>query len=110
MYPFPTSSPAVVNGVVYIGSHDGNVYALDAASGNKIWNYPTSGMVLSSPAVANGVVYVGGGNVVYALGIYALNASPTQSNTLPVIIGVVAVVVIVAAVVVLIFTVRLKTK
>jgi outer membrane protein assembly factor BamB len=35
------SSPAVVNGVVYIGSGDGNVYALDAKSGVKLWNYTT---------------------------------------------------------------------
>jgi PGF-CTERM protein len=27
-----TSSPAVVNGVVYVGSGDGNVYALNAAA------------------------------------------------------------------------------
>ena len=60
MYPFPTSSPAVVNGAVYVGSYNGNVYALNATSGDKLWNYTTCGMVLSSPAVANGVVYVGG--------------------------------------------------
>ena len=29
------SSPAVVNGVVYIGSDDDNVYALNAANGAK---------------------------------------------------------------------------
>jgi outer membrane protein assembly factor BamB/5-hydroxyisourate hydrolase-like protein (transthyretin family) len=65
------SSPAVVNGVVYVGSIDGNVYALNAATGAKVWNYTTGGAVDSSPAVVNGVVYVGSidGNV------YALNAA-----------------------------------
>lgn len=73
------SSPAVANGIVYIGSDDGNVYALNALTGVKIWNYTTSkqplysfgNQVTSSPAVSNGIVYVGsvGGNV------YALNAS-----------------------------------
>ena len=29
----PQSSPAVVNGVVYVGSYDGNVYALKASTG-----------------------------------------------------------------------------
>jgi PQQ enzyme repeat len=35
----PQSSPAVVNGVVYVGSYDGNVYALKASTGAKLWSY-----------------------------------------------------------------------
>src|SRR5690349_12913576 len=31
------SSPAVVNGVVYFGSEDNNVYALKAGSGALLW-------------------------------------------------------------------------
>ena len=53
------SSPAVANGVVYVGSNDGNLYALNASTGAKLWSYPTGAAVASSPAVANGVVYVG---------------------------------------------------
>jgi outer membrane protein assembly factor BamB len=58
------SSPAVANGVVYIGSDDGKVYALNATTGSKLWSYTTSGgtganAVVSSPAVANGIVYLG---------------------------------------------------
>jgi outer membrane protein assembly factor BamB len=62
------SSPAVVNGVVYFGSDDGNVYALNASTGAKLWSYTTGSYVFSSPAVVNGVVYVGSvdGNM-YAL-------------------------------------------
>jgi outer membrane protein assembly factor BamB len=65
------ASPAVANGVVYIGSGDGNVYALNASTGAKLWSYATGNQVYSSPAVANGVVYVGSddGN------FYALNAT-----------------------------------
>src|SRR5208282_713818 len=33
------SSPAVANGVVYVGSNDGNVYALNASTGAKLWSY-----------------------------------------------------------------------
>src|SRR6266702_1507040 len=64
------SSPAVVGGVVYVGSADDNVYALDAASGTKKWAYHTGNNV-DSPAVVGGVVYVGSadGNV------YALDAA-----------------------------------
>ena len=74
-WAFPTSggisSPAVVDSVVYVGATDNNVYALNAATGTKLWSFATSGSVESSPDVANGVVYVGSddGNV------YALNAA-----------------------------------
>ena len=53
------SSPAILNGVLYVGSLDGNIYALNATNGAKIWNYTTSGQVFPSPAVVNGVVYDG---------------------------------------------------
>ncbi|WP_020557243.1 PQQ-binding-like beta-propeller repeat protein [Embleya scabrispora] len=65
------SSPAVVDGVVYIGSHDKNVYALDAATGTKKWAYTTGHVVGSSPAVVNGVVYVGSRDK----NVYALDAA-----------------------------------
>jgi outer membrane protein assembly factor BamB len=59
--PFPNvlSSPAVANGVVYVGSNDYKVYALDATDGTKLWEFAAGGRVDSSPAVANGVVYFG---------------------------------------------------
>ena len=59
------SSPAVANGVVYVGSYDKNVYALDAKTGAKLWSYIAGGGVYTSPSVANGLVYVGSddGNV-----------------------------------------------
>jgi hypothetical protein len=63
------SSPAVVDGKVYVGSEDFNVYCLDAASGSLIWSYMTGHVVLSSPAVANGRVYVGSlDEIVYCFG------------------------------------------
>lgn len=65
------STPAVASGIVYVGSNDGNIYALNATNGKKTWNYSTSGAVHSSPAVVDGVVYVGSrdGN------LYALNST-----------------------------------
>jgi outer membrane protein assembly factor BamB len=53
------SSPAVANGVVYIGSWDYNLYALNAGTGALLWSYTTGNYVYSSPAVANGMVYIG---------------------------------------------------
>ena len=68
------SSPAVASGVVYVGSDDKAVYALDAATGAVLWKTTTGAAVRSSPAVANGVVYVGSDDA----GLYALNATTGQ--------------------------------
>jgi outer membrane protein assembly factor BamB len=65
------SSPAVANGIVYIGSYDHNLYALNARTGAKLWNYATGDFAISSPAVANGVVYFGS----YDHNLYALDAN-----------------------------------
>jgi len=46
----------VANGVVYVGSDDDKLYALDAATGSKLWSYPDRSLGWS-PAVVNGVVY-----------------------------------------------------
>ena len=49
------SSPAVVDGTVYVGCRDAHVYALDAATGRKKWDYPTSkSWVNGTPAVRDG--------------------------------------------------------
>jgi len=68
------SSPTYVEGVVYIGSGDGNIYSLDAKTGAVKWTYKTEGRVRTSPAVADGVVYCGSmdGN------LYALDAKSGQ--------------------------------
>jgi serine/threonine-protein kinase len=68
-------SPVVEYGVVYVGTRDQNVYALNAQTGKKLWNYP---MIVAEedtkeppePMVANGVVYIAdssGSSVLYAL-------------------------------------------
>ena len=63
------SSPAVVDGVVYVGSIDGNLYAFDAngcgqSSCNPQWVGAMDNQyyTLSSPAVANGTVFIGSEN------------------------------------------------
>ena len=35
------------------------MYALDAASGGKLWEFETGGDIYSSPAVVGGTVFVG---------------------------------------------------
>src|SRR4051812_10722680 len=54
------SSTAIVDGVVYAGAGDGNLLALDLATGKLRWKYATGNLLgESSPAVAGGLVYVG---------------------------------------------------
>jgi outer membrane protein assembly factor BamB len=53
------SSPVVAQGTVYFGSGDGNVYALDASSGELRWKFKTGDVVHASPAYSNGVLFVG---------------------------------------------------
>jgi outer membrane protein assembly factor BamB len=55
----PVTSPVVVDGVVFVGSNDRNLYALDASTGAILWSAPTGEGISRSPAVANGRVYVG---------------------------------------------------
>jgi outer membrane protein assembly factor BamB len=66
-----SSSPSIVDGRVYVGSQDKNIYCLDARSGSFIWNFSTNIRLESSPAVVDGKVYVGpdDGNV-YCLDAY----------------------------------------
>lgn len=53
------SSPVVWNNAVHFGSGDGNVYALDAASGTLKWKFKTGDVVHASPAIADGVLFIG---------------------------------------------------
>lgn len=58
-FDFYLSSPAVSNGVVFFGSGDTHVYALDAATGNLKWKFKTGGVVHASPAISGGTLFVG---------------------------------------------------
>jgi eukaryotic-like serine/threonine-protein kinase len=65
------SSAVVWNGAVYFGSGDGNVYALDAATGTLKWKFETADVVHASPAIAGGVVFIGS----WDANFYALDAA-----------------------------------
>ncbi|MBN1881888.1 MAG: PQQ-like beta-propeller repeat protein, partial [Deltaproteobacteria bacterium] len=53
------SSPAVVKDVVYFGSNDDHLYALDAKTGDVKWYINPEDWVDSSPYVVDGIVYFG---------------------------------------------------
>ena len=65
------ASPALASGTLYIGSTDGNFYALDAASGAQRWKFETHARIVSSAAVADGTVYFSS----YDHHFYALDAA-----------------------------------
>ena len=64
------ASPALSGGTLYVGSADGNFYALDAASGALRWKFETQARIVSSAALANGTVYFAS----YDHNFYALDA------------------------------------
>ena len=74
------SSPAVSNNIVYVGSNDNNLYAIDAVSGKEIWRFTTGNSVSSSPAVSNGVIYFRCGNTLYGVGGDSSNLVITQTT------------------------------
>jgi outer membrane protein assembly factor BamB len=49
---------AVANGVIYVGSWTGHLYALDASDGSVLKTLATGGRQLAAPTIANGLVYV----------------------------------------------------
>jgi outer membrane protein assembly factor BamB len=70
------SSPCVADGRLYIGEgfHQDTgckIYCLDAATGTKLWDFPTRSHTESSPCVADGRVYCGAGDD----GLYCLGAA-----------------------------------
>ncbi|HVS98191.1 MAG TPA: PQQ-binding-like beta-propeller repeat protein [Puia sp.] len=60
-FDFFLSSPATDpgSGLVYIGSGDGNLYALKAADGALKWRFQTGGIIHTSPVLNGNTVYIG---------------------------------------------------
>jgi eukaryotic-like serine/threonine-protein kinase len=75
-WDYVQSSPVVADGLVYVGSLDGNVYAIDAKTGQVAWTYRTGNKVRGTAVVDNGVVYIGS----WDENFYALDAKTGQLN------------------------------
>jgi outer membrane protein assembly factor BamB len=58
-YDYRHSSPVAAGGVAYVGSADGNLYAVDMATGPEKWRVETNGSVRTTPLIDRGSVYVG---------------------------------------------------
>ncbi len=70
------SSPIVIDGVVYFGGYDNNLWAIDAKSGEQVWKFPTDGGIGSSPAYSGGTIYIGSEDH----RMYAVNAQTGQTS------------------------------
>jgi outer membrane protein assembly factor BamB/serine/threonine protein kinase len=70
------SSPTVVNGVVYVGSNDYTLYAINTVTGMQEWTFATRNNILSLPAVVNGIVYTSSTDT----RLYAVDATTGQQK------------------------------
>ncbi len=52
-------TPALHGGVLYVGAHDSNLYALDAENGRFLWKFPTHGAIVGRPLVADNLIFFG---------------------------------------------------
>ncbi|MCH8950475.1 MAG: PQQ-binding-like beta-propeller repeat protein, partial [Chloroflexi bacterium] len=50
------ASPVVREGIVYFGAWDGIVYALDATTGDCVWDFETDGPIIGGLVLANGLL------------------------------------------------------
>ena len=72
-------SPVVANGMVIVGSEDGNLYAFNEDDGSRLWIFPTDGLrqgkekdkrIWSTPVIEDGVAYFGAmDDYLYAIAI-----------------------------------------
>ena len=75
-WDFYLSSASVLDDMVYFGSSDAHIYALDLASGEPVWSYKTGASVHSSPAIWENSVVVGS----WDSKVYSLNAHTGREN------------------------------
>lgn len=68
------SSPVIIDNIIYVGSTDNNLYAIDAPTGEINWKYKTEGSINSTPAVSGGKVLF----LSYDGYFYALNQADGQ--------------------------------
>lgn len=59
--------PAAENGIIYFGSGDRYMHAIDASTGLPIWTFLTDSMVLSKPVLSGDMLFFESGNTCYAL-------------------------------------------
>ncbi|MCC6802091.1 MAG: serine/threonine-protein kinase, partial [Anaerolineae bacterium] len=72
------SSPYVDTreGICFVGSTDGYMYAFDVLNGYNSWRFRTNGPIISSPVEANGLLYFASADGA----VYAINAQSSREK------------------------------
>lgn len=70
-WDFYLSSAVVKDGLVYFGSSDANVYALELETGKMCWSHKTGGSIHSSPAISGNSLVIGS----WDSNVYCLDAA-----------------------------------
>jgi len=70
-FDYTKSSPTVSNEIVYVGSGDNNLYAVDIDSGKIEWSFKANGMIRSTPTVYQKQVIFGS----WDGSVYSLNST-----------------------------------
>ncbi|HVN56218.1 MAG TPA: PQQ-binding-like beta-propeller repeat protein [Anaerolineaceae bacterium] len=52
-------TPTLDNGILFVGSYDYNLYALNSSNGNFLWKYATDGGIVGRPVVSENTVFIG---------------------------------------------------
>lgn len=53
------STPAIADGVCYVGDMDGKLYALNLATGKEIWTHKIDSGYIASPSIRGELLYIG---------------------------------------------------
>jgi hypothetical protein len=62
------SSPALVGDVVYVGTFNNALLALDKQTGDELWRFPVGGLLRASPSIVDGTIFFGADdNLFYAV-------------------------------------------
>jgi outer membrane protein assembly factor BamB len=71
------SSPMVLNGKIYVGALDGNLYCLNSDSGNVIWKFMGESpcVIFASPTISDNAIYL-----VSTRGGYPLGTGPLVTS------------------------------
>lgn len=75
-YDSMVSAPVISDNIVYVGSADGHLFAINDNTGKESWSFKSDGPIHSIPIVAEGMVYFGS----YDHHIYGLDAETGNMN------------------------------
>jgi outer membrane protein assembly factor BamB len=53
------SSPVLAGDVIWVGSNDGNLYALNVDSGKELWKFTLGGTVVAQAAISGDRLVIG---------------------------------------------------